>query len=127
MHTVLLIANGFFWVFHTLLIGFNLFGWLWKPTRKWNLITLALTCFSWLVMGYWYGVGYCICTDWHFQIRAQLGIIDHADTYIQLMGQKLTGATIPTSILNPIAGALLCVSVVGSIWLNIRDRKNYTA
>lgn len=62
-----------FFAFHTVLVLFNLLGWVWRPTRRWNLITLGVTACSWFVMGLWYGIGYCICTDWHWQVRRELG------------------------------------------------------
>ena len=34
------LANSFFYVFHTVLIVFNLLGWLYPRTRKLNLNTL---------------------------------------------------------------------------------------
>lgn len=119
--SLLAIANIFFWVFHTLLILFNMLGWIWRCTRKWNLICLLATAVSWFVMGLRYGIGYCLCTDWHFQIREQMGIYDGAETYIQLLAAKLTGLQIPTSVLNPIAGVVFGVSIVMSVTLNIRD------
>jgi hypothetical protein len=127
MHALLLILNIFFWVFHTVLILFNVLGWIWKPTRKWNLMTLGATAFSWLLMGLRYGIGYCLCTDWHFQVRAALGIEDHADTYIQLLLYKMTGLWLEMNVLNPIAGVIFGISVVMSVGLNIRDwRKRKT-
>ena len=61
----LVVLNILFFIFHTSLIVFNVAGWAWRATRRWNLLTLSLTAVSWFAMGLWYGVGYCICTDWH--------------------------------------------------------------
>ena len=52
------LLNIFFFVFHTLLMLFNCFGWAWKKTRPWNLVTLLLTAGSWFIVGIWYGWGY---------------------------------------------------------------------
>ena len=76
--TLLKILNLFFFGFHTVLILFNIFGWLIPRWRLANLITLSLTAFSWFVLGIWYGWGYCFCTDWHWQIREMLGLPDDA-------------------------------------------------
>ena len=56
------------------------------------LFTLLATAASWFVMGIWYGIGYCLCTDWHWQVRQQLGYQDDSPTYIHLMIKLLTGA-----------------------------------
>ncbi len=64
----------FFTVFHSLLVLFILFGWIWKKTRRLNLICILLTGASWLFLGIFYGLGYCPLTDWHFNILRRLGI-----------------------------------------------------
>lgn len=113
--------NIFFFVFHTALIFFNVLGWIWKATRKWNLATLSLTATSWFLMGIWYGVGYCICTDWHWQVRRAMGIRDTADSYLVLLVQKLTGWNPPISLVNSVALVVFLLSLGMSIGLNVRD------
>jgi Protein of Unknown function (DUF2784) len=119
---LLLAGDAFFWMFHTALIFFNLFGWIPARTRRLNLITLTITLFSWLVMGFWKGIGYCICTDWHFQTRSALGIHDGADSYLQLLVRK-TGIDPPLSLLNDVAGVCMLIAVIASVSLNLRDFK----
>jgi len=119
---MLVALNIFFFAFHTILVLFNTFGWIWKKTRKWNLGTLLATSFSWFVMGTWKGqIGYCLCTDWHMQVRRALGIHDTAQTYIQLMAQALTGHMPPLQLTTTITGTVFALSVVASVALNIRD------
>lgn len=121
MSTLLLIGDGAMWVFHTLLIVFNLFGWMWSKTRKWNLVTLALTAFSWLVMGAFYGVGYCICTDAHYRIREALEIKDPSGSYLQLLTYKLSGWWPAESLTNTVAAIAFGTSIVLSVTFNVRD------
>ena len=118
---MLALGNIFFFVFHTLLIFFNVFGWLWKPTRKWNLLTLLLTAFSWGVMGIWKGAGYCICTDLHWQIRQAMGIRDNADSYLVLLVQKLSGWNPPIALVNNVALTVFLIAFTGSVYTNVRD------
>src|SRR5688572_20344840 len=104
---LLIIADWAFIVFHTTLVVFNMVGWAWRSTRRWNLITLALTGFSWLFIGLLTGkIGYCICTDWHWQVRRALELDTTADTYIQFLVEVLTGyrpSLIPTQWVSGIA------------------------
>jgi hypothetical protein len=81
----------FFTVFHTLLIFFNLFGWIWKRTRRINLVCLLLTAGSWLILGIFYGIGYCPLTDWHFAVLERLGYTDLPSSYISFLVHRLTG------------------------------------
>ena len=68
--------NVAFFVFHTAWIGFNCIGWAFQRTRRWHLATVAVTAFSWFVLGIRFGWGYCPFTDWHWHIRERLGYQD---------------------------------------------------
>ena len=81
--------NLFFFGFHTLFTLFNLVGWIWRRTRKLHLVTMALTAFSWLVLGIFYGLGFCFCTQWHWEVRELLGYHDVSSSYIHLLLTKL--------------------------------------
>lgn len=114
----------FFFIFHTVLILFNIFGWIWYKTRRWNLVTLALTGFSWFILGIWYGWGYCFCTDWHWQIRARLGYDDKSNSYIHFLLLKLTGIDFSTQLVDITTVAVFLISVGLSIRTNRQDRKS---
>lgn len=117
------LLNIFFFVFHTLFTLFNITGWLFHKTRKLHLITLLLTAFSWFVLGIWYGWGYCVCTDWHWNVRARLGYHDQQNSYIHFLLHKLTGIKFNEKLVDTVTLIVFLVSFVLSIWLNIRDRK----
>lgn len=115
--------NIFFFIFHTAFMLFNLFGWIWKRTRRWNLYSILLTYLSWFILGIWYGWGYCVCTDYHWDIRRQMGIVDHSDSYTHFLILKTTGLNLNQKFVDYITlGALVAATII-SITLNIRDRK----
>lgn len=90
MNTDLLqLANYFFLVFHTALIFFNLFGWIWKPWRKAHLMVISLTFVSWTLLGVWYGFGYCPLTDWHWNILHALGHDQLPPSYVSFLFQRM--------------------------------------
>jgi len=116
--------NYFFFLFHTLFTLFNIFGWIFPATRKWNLITLLLTAFSWFIVGIWYGWGYCFCTDWHWDVREKLGYHDKTDSYIHFLFQKLTGMDIDPGLVDAITLTIFFAALAISLLLNIRDYRN---
>jgi len=120
---VLAVLNIFFFVFHTALIFFNVLGWIWKKARKWNLVTLLCTLFSWTVMGLWFGKGYCVCTDLHWRVRAAMGINDHADSYLVLLVRTVSGWDPPVPLVNACAFWVFLFSLTMSVGLNVRDRR----
>ena len=115
--------NIFFLIFHTLIIVFNCFGWVLRKTRKWNLMTLGVTAFSWLVMGIWKGVGYCICTDWHWQVRRALGLRTTESSYLDFLVKALSGWTPDPNLTRSVAGLVFGTSFVLSVALNLRDSR----
>lgn len=110
-----------FIVFHTVLILFNLFGWIWEATRRWNLATLLLTAFSWFFLGIWYGFGYCLCTDWHWQVRRELGHIDIPNSYIKFLIELLTGIELSAALVDMATAILFFGALVISLYVNFRN------
>ncbi len=121
------LADWGFYLFHTLFIGFNMFGWIWRRTRVWHLATLGVTTFSWFALGAFYGWGYCLCTDWHFQIRRRLDYADTESSYVQLIAKHGLGITISPKTSDIIAGSvfLLIVLATAIVWSRdlLRRRK----
>ncbi len=115
--------DKFFFVFHSGIILLILFGWTWKKTRLANLIVILLTAFSWFILGIWYGYGYCPSTDWHWQVRAKLGIHDLPTSYTKFLVDSLTGWDISQKTVDVVTLLLLLSALAASILMNIRDWK----
>ena len=92
---ILQILDYFFILFHSVLILFNVFGWIVPKWRFANLISLSLTAFSWFLLGIWYGIGYCPFTDWHWKVRQLLGYNDQSNSYIHFLILEITGIHLP--------------------------------
>ncbi|MBS1915575.1 MAG: DUF2784 family protein [Bacteroidetes bacterium] len=113
--------NTFFFVFHSAFTLFNATGWMFRRTRKWNLVTLLLTAFSWFVLGIWYGWGFCLCTQWHWEVREHLGYHDQTNSYIHFLLLKLTGINFNIDMVEYTTLIVFIISFIISVWLNIRD------
>jgi hypothetical protein len=112
--------NKFFFVFHSALIVLILFGWAWRKTRLANLAVILLTAISWFVLGIWYGYGYCPCTDWHWQVRAKLGIRDMPTSYTKFLIDSFTGWDINQKTVDILTLILLAGALTASLYVNIR-------
>jgi hypothetical protein len=108
----------FFTVFHTLLVLFILFGWIWKKTRHLNLICILLTAASWLLLGIFYGVGYCPLTDWHFTVLDNLGHTQLPSSYITFLVNRLSGFQPEQGLVDFFTAAGLIVALIASVYLN---------
>ena len=116
------ILDIFFVVFHTSVIFFNLFGWIWRKTRKLNLIVLALTGASWLFLGLIVGtLGYCPLTDWHFSVLNKLGISDLPASYVKYLADRLTGLDYSSSLVDNVTLYSFIAALAISFCLNLLD------
>jgi hypothetical protein len=112
------ILDVFFIVFHSLLILFNLFGWLWKKTRPWNLLTLVLTGGSWSILGIFYGFGYCPLTDWHFNILYSLGKTNLPNSYVKYLADRLTGLAWDARLIDKVTLISFLLALSLSLFMN---------
>ena len=110
-----------FLVGHSALIVFNLLGWTWRKTRRLNLLSILLTAASWLVLAPWYGLGYCPCTDWHWQVKEALGQTDLPNNYLTYLFDAWTGVEITDDFAERLAWFCLAPALVASVGLNLRD------
>ena len=120
---MLRLLDLFFLIFHTILIFFNLFAWIFRNTRKLNLIILTLTGASWFILGIFYGIGYCPLTDWHFNILEELGHTNLPNSYIKYLADRLTGLDFNPDMVDNTTLILFFIALVISTYLNIRDYK----
>ena len=105
---------------HTFLIFFNLFGWIFKITRKSNLVMLILTGLSWFLLGIFYGIGYCPLTDWHWQILHKLGKTNIPSSYIKYILDRMFSIDLPVGLVDSMTGLLYFMSLGISIYMNIK-------
>jgi hypothetical protein len=110
----------FFTAFHSLLVLLILFGWIWKKTRRLNLVCILLTVASWLGLGIFYGLGYCPLTDWHFNILRKLGYSELPDSYLSFLFTRLTGMQIDQNLVDKVTLWGLVMALVISVFLNFR-------
>ena len=123
MSTELLhVLDLFFVLFHTAWILFSLFGWIPRRTRRANLVVLLLTAASWLGLGFFFGLGYCPLTDWHWQVLRALGHRDLPRSYTQYLLIRLLGIRLAASTVDVLTAAGAAAALVVSVWLNIRAR-----
>ncbi len=112
----------FFVIFHSSLIIFNLFGWIWRKTRIANLITLLLTGGSWLILGLIVGTpGYCPLTDWHFSILEQLGKTNLPLSYVKYLADRITGLNFDPVLIDKVTLYSFLAALLLSIYFNVRD------
>jgi len=114
-------ADIFFVVFHTSLIIFILFGWIWRKTRIWNLVVILLTVGSWTILGIFFGFGYCPLTDWHFNVLIKLGHSDLPTSYIKYLVDRITGLNFTQHVIDQVTLWGLIAALLISLYLNLKQ------
>ena len=104
---------------HLLIIGFNLFGWIWKSTRKLHFYLVIATIFSWVVLGFWYGFGYCPLTDWQWQVKAALGERDLPNSFIKYFADTVTGMDISSTLIDTVTAVVFGLVIILSFTLYV--------
>lgn len=118
---MLVFLDKFFFVFHSAVILLILLGWAWRRTRLANLVVILFTAFSWFILGIWYGYGYCPSTDWHWRVRARLGIHDLPSSYTKFLVDSFTGWDVSQKTVDVFTFVLLISALSASLYTNIRD------
>lgn len=115
--------DGFFTLLHLVIIVFNLLGWIWKSTRKLHFYMVSITAFSWLVIGYWFGLGYCPITDWQWQVKNKLGEHDLPNSFIKYMVDKISGIDSNVALIDTSTAVCFALAVLLSVYLNFFRKK----
>lgn len=118
------LLNIFFTLCHILLIGFNLLGWIWIKTRKWHLLSILATAASWFLLGIWYGIGYCPLTEWHWEVKRNLGESDLPNSFIKYALDHLFNTNMNASVVDAITAGAFAIVLIISIYLNWIKKKN---
>ena len=112
-----------FTILHLVIIVFNLFGWMFRSTRKLHLISVILTAASWFVLGIWFGMGYCPLTDWQWRIKEQLGEHNLPSNFVEYLAEKVSGIDLSTQVVNAVIGVCFGVAALLSVYVNFFRRK----
>jgi hypothetical protein len=97
----------------------NLLAWIPKSTRKLHMIILVLTIVSWIGLGYFFGWGYCILTDWHWDILEYLGERPFHSAFVAYFFDRVFNVSMSNHFSNIITIAGLIFGLSGAIYVNI--------
>lgn len=110
-------------ILHLLIIGFNLFGWIIKQTRKLHFWFAMLTLACWTILGIWYGIGYCPITDWQWDIKTKLGEQNLPGSFIKYFADKITGTNINSDLIDALTLGLFLIAIICSVKVNFFRKK----
>ncbi|WP_424963570.1 DUF2784 domain-containing protein [Ekhidna sp.] len=115
--------DNFLTFFHSAFVLFVLTGWMFKSTRRAHIIAIGLTIIAWLGIGWYKGViGYCPLTDWHWDIKRELGERNIPSSFIEYMLEKISGLDLNRKLVDIGTAIGLILSVLCAGYVNLRSR-----
>ncbi len=118
-----LVLDSLLFAFHLFVIGVNVFGWIPRRMRALQRSILLLTTLSWLGLGYFYGLGYCFLTDWHWEIKRQLGEQNVPSSFIQYILRQKLGWQLPDLMVDRITGTVFALLLIITLGQLVREHR----
>jgi len=112
-----------FTILHFAIIGFNLFGWVWKPLRRAHFMVVCATAACWFILGIWFGIGYCPITDWDWQIKTKLGEQNLPDSFIKYYADKISGTPVDADLIDTLTAAGFFIAALLSVRFNFVQKR----
>ena len=103
---------------HIVVIGFNLFGWIWNRARKLHFMVAGITLSSWALLGIKYGLGYCFLTDWHWNVKYKLGETGLPASFVKYFTDEYTPFKLSAETVDWITGISFALAILCSIYVN---------
>ena len=113
-------------ILHLVIILFNLFGWIFRRTRKLHFISILLTAASWFILGIWFGMGYCPITDWQWRVKEKLGEHNLPSNFIEYFAEKISGTDISSQLVDIVIAVCFALAAILAVYVNF-IRKKFTA
>ena len=110
-------------ILHLFIIGFNLLGWIFKRTRKTHFWFAMATLGCWVILGVWFGFGYCPITDWQWHVKARLGEQNLQDSFIKYFADKVFNSNINADLVDALTLIFFLISIGCTIKVNFFNKK----
>lgn len=108
---------------HFVIIGFNLLGWIWKRIRKLHLIVVFATAACWLILGIWFGIGYCPITDWDWQLKEKLGERNLPNSFIKYYADIIAGHSVNANLIDTLTAVGFFIAAALAVYFNFIQKK----
>lgn len=124
MPFLLACLDWFFTALHlSVVLGFSLL-WIPRRTARLHRVVVVLTAFSWLVLGYTKGFGYCVLTDLQWRVKHARGITRLPGSFVKYALDFATGKDLPPAAVNAIAAVVFVIGCAAAIVRYWQERKH---
>ena len=103
---------------HLTIIIFSVTGWMIPALRPFHLLLCLLIAFSWLVLGARKGWGYCLVTDWQWNLMRRMGRTDLPSSYMPMLYRFITGHEGDNRRIEMVTRSVFFCSLLASLVVN---------
>jgi len=122
LNYLLSFLDAFLLFLHLAVILFNLVGWIWPSTRRLHQVFVVGTALSWFGGGIFYGWGYCFLTDWHWQVKRELGETNLPSSFIKYLADNFFCLGLSPSWADFITGLVFALIVAVTIYKGLKSK-----
>lgn len=120
---MLVAADWLLTIVHVVVIVGFMFLWIPRSTVLLHRWIVGLTAASWLVLGYFHGLGYCFLTDVHWRVKRALGVRHLPGSFIKYAGDYVTGRDLPPRLVDAVAGFVFLVGCGAAVYRYVEERR----
>ena len=104
---------------HLFIITFSVIGWMIPALRSYHLLLCVLIAFSWFALGARKGWGYCLVTDWQWNLMRRMGRTDLPSSYMPMLYRFLTGHEGDDQRIEMVTRSVFFCSFLASLVVNL--------
>jgi hypothetical protein len=75
-----------------------------------------------LLLGIWFGLGYCPVTDWQWDVKTKLGETNLPNSFIKYYADKIAGKPVSSSVIDLVTAISFAVAAILSVYVNFFNR-----
>jgi hypothetical protein len=96
-------------------LGFLLL-WIPRSTARFHGWLVVGTALSWLGLGLWKGLGYCVVTDLQWRVKHARGITHLPNSFLKYAGDFLTGRNLQPASVDAVAAVTFVAGCAAAWW-----------
>jgi hypothetical protein len=108
---------------HVAVIAAFVLLWIPRSTARIHGYVVLLTSFSWLVLGWVHGIGYCALTDLQWRVKHARGAHGLPGSFIKYAVDAVTGLDVSPKLVNAVAGVVFVLGCAAALFRYAQRRR----
>jgi hypothetical protein len=115
--------DWFLTALHVVIVLAFCFLWIPQSTARLHLWLVSCVAFSWLVLGLFKGMGYCLLTDVGWRVKRARGETHLPGSFLKYAADFVTGSNVPPRLVDAVAATLFVLGVGAALYRFVQSRR----